>query len=126
MADLRSAPNSQRTARDKRLAELSSEIEHMGAAIAAGLFPPTLKSKLEAAGRVDGIGSGGVPWTNAIVPLFAQKRPSDNILAPTRCGNGHALTPGNLVLAERGTRWRCRQCGIDRAATWRRRRYTAA
>src|SRR6516225_1721725 len=82
----------------------------MGAAIAAGLFPPTLKSKLEAAGRVDGIGSGCVPWTNAIVPLFAQKRPSDNTLAPTRCGNGHALTPDNLVLAERGTRWRCRQC----------------
>jgi len=67
-----------------------------------------------------------VLWTNSIVPLFAQKRPSDKVLAPTRCGNGHALTPDNLALAERGTRWRCRQCGIERAAAWRRRHYTAA
>jgi hypothetical protein len=49
LADFRRAHNSRRTARDKRLAELNSEIEHMVAAIAAGLFRPTLKSKLEAA-----------------------------------------------------------------------------
>ena len=49
LADVRSAHNSQRTARDKHLAELSSKIGHMVAAIAVGLFPPTLKSKLEAA-----------------------------------------------------------------------------
>jgi len=49
LTDVRSAHNSQPTARDKSLAELSSEIEHMVAAIAAGLFLPTLKSKVEAA-----------------------------------------------------------------------------
>jgi len=47
-------------------------------------------------------------------------------LAPTRCGNGHELTPDNLVPGERGTRWRCRQCGSERAAVWRRRHSTAA
>jgi hypothetical protein len=71
-------------------------------------------------------GGAGVLWTNSIVPLFIQKRPSDKALAPTRCGNGHELTPDNLVLAERGTRWRFRQCRIERAAAWRRRHYTAA
>jgi len=70
--------------------------------------------------------NAGVLWTNSTVPLFAQKRPSDKVLAPTRCGTGHELTPDNLTLAERGTRWRCRQCGIDRAAAWRPRHYTAA
>ena len=70
--------------------------------------------------------NASVLWTNSIVPLFAQKRPSDKVLAPTRCGNGHELTPDNLVLAERDTRWRCRQCGIERAAAWRRRQCTAA
>lgn len=28
----------------------------------------------------------------------------------------HELAPDNLALAERGTRWRCRQCGAERAA----------
>jgi hypothetical protein len=69
---------------------------------------------------------GGVLWTSSIIPLFAQKRPSDKLLAPTRCGNGHELTHDNLVLVECGTRWRCRQCGIERAAAWRRRHRTAA
>ena len=71
-------------------------------------------------------GSGGVLWTNSIIPLFAQKRPLDKVLAPTRCGNGHELTPDNLIPAECGTRWRCRQCGAERAAAWRRRHSTAA
>jgi hypothetical protein len=42
---------------------------------------------------------GGVLWTNSIIPLFAQKRPSHKVLAPTRCRNGHDLTPDNLVPA---------------------------
>ena len=46
----------------------------------------------------------GVLWTSSIIRLFAQKRPSDKLLAPTRCGNGHELTHDNLVLAECGTR----------------------
>ena len=40
--------------------------------------------------------NAGVLSTNPIIPLFAQKRPSNKILAPTRCGNGHELTPHNL------------------------------
>ena len=34
--------------------------------------------------------------------------------------------PDNLVLAERGNRWRCRQCGADRAAARRSRRVVVA
>ena len=34
------------------------------------------------------------------------------------------LTPENLVPVERGTRWSCRQCGAERAAAWRRERFT--
>jgi hypothetical protein len=49
LADVRSARGAQCAAREKRLAELSGEIENMVAAIAAGLLSPTLKSKLEAA-----------------------------------------------------------------------------
>jgi hypothetical protein len=76
--------------------------------------------------RENTCGSGGVLWTNSIIPLFASKRPSDKVLAPARCGNGHELTPDNLVPAERGARWRCRQCGAESAAAWRRRRKAAA
>jgi hypothetical protein len=32
----------------------------------------------------------------------------------------HLLTPDNLVIAERGTRWRCRQREAERAVAWRR------
>jgi hypothetical protein len=49
VADVRRARIAQGAARETRLAELSGEIEHMVAAIAAGLLSPTLKSKLEAA-----------------------------------------------------------------------------
>jgi len=52
--------------------------------------------------------------------------PSDKVFAPTHCGSGHELTPENLVLAECGTRRRCRQCEIERATAWRRRHYAAA
>jgi len=34
--------------------------------------------------------------------------------------------PDNLVLAERGNRWRCRQCGADCAAARRSRRVVVA
>jgi hypothetical protein len=68
----------------------------------------------------------GVLWTCSIFPLFAPKGVRRTVLPPGRCGNGHELTLDNLVLAERGTRWRCRQCGSDRAAVWRRKRTAAA
>jgi hypothetical protein len=70
--------------------------------------------------------SGGVLWTCSIFPLFAPTHLRGAVLPPGRCGNGHELTLDNLVPAERATRWRCRQCGTDRAATWRRKRTTAA
>jgi hypothetical protein len=72
------------------------------------------------------VGSGGVLWTCSIFPLFAPKGVRRTALPPSRCSNGHELTPDNLVSAERGTRWRCRQCGADRAASWRRRRTAEA
>ncbi len=71
-------------------------------------------------------GSGGVLWTCSIFPLFAPKHVRGAVLPLGRCGNGHELTSDNLVPAERGTRWRCRQCGADRAAAWRRKRTAAA
>jgi hypothetical protein len=67
-------------------------------------------------------GGGGLLWPCSIFPLFALKSVSRTVLLPGRCGNGHELTPLTLVPAERSTRWRCRQCGADRAAAWRRRR----
>jgi hypothetical protein len=70
---------------------------------------------------VDGSGSGGVLWNCSIFPLFTPKRVRGTVLPPSRCGNGHELTPDSLLPAERGTRWRCRQCGADRAGAWRRR-----
>ena len=81
---------------------------------------------IEAAGSFLKVGSGGVLRTCSIFPLFAPTGVRGAVLPPARCGNGHELTPDNLVPAERGTRWRCRQCGADRAAAWRRRRTAAA
>ena len=49
LADERAARSAQRDFRAKRLADLSSEIEHMAGAVAAGLLSPTLKARLEAA-----------------------------------------------------------------------------
>jgi hypothetical protein len=71
-------------------------------------------------------GSGGVLWTCSIFPLFGSKCVRETILPPNRFGDGHELTPDNLVPAEPGTQWRCRQCGADRAAAWRRKRTAAA
>jgi hypothetical protein len=36
-------------------------------------------------------------------PLFRPKRVRGTVLPPSRCGNGHELTPDNLMPAERGT-----------------------
>jgi hypothetical protein len=68
----------------------------------------------------------GVLWTCLILPLFAQGHVHSGVLPPMSCRNGHELTPDNLAPAERGTRWRCRQCGAERAAAWRRRLGKAA
>jgi hypothetical protein len=71
-------------------------------------------------------GSGGVLWTCSIFPLFAQGHVRSGVLPPMSCRNGHELTPDNLAPAESGTRWRCRKCGAERAAAWRRRRWAVA
>jgi hypothetical protein len=68
----------------------------------------------------------GVLWTCSIFALFGPKRVRGAVLPPSRCGNGHELTPDNLVPAACGTRWRCRQYGGERAAAWRRRRRAVA
>ena len=60
------------------------------------------------------------------IPAFCLEARQETILPPNRCGNGRELTPDNLVPAERGTQWRCRRCGADRAAAWRRKRTAAA
>jgi hypothetical protein len=44
-------------------------------------------------------GSGGLLWTCSIFPLFGQKRVRATVLPSSRCGNGHELTPDNLVPA---------------------------
>jgi hypothetical protein len=62
----------------------------------------------------------------ACFALFGPELVRSDVLTPTRCGNGHKLTLDNLALAERGTRRRCRQCGAERAAAWRRRRRAVA
>jgi hypothetical protein len=54
--------------------------------------------------RVAQLQIGGVLWTCSISPLFAQKGVRGTVLPLGRCGNGHELTPDNLLLAERGTR----------------------
>ena len=45
---------------------------------------------------------------------------------PAACGNGHPLSPENLRIDDREARWRCRQCGRERAAAFRGRQKTAA
>jgi site-specific DNA recombinase len=49
LADARGARAMHSESQGRRLAELAAEIEHMAAAIAAGLLSPTLRNKLEAA-----------------------------------------------------------------------------
>ena len=73
-------------------------------------------------------GSGGVMPTNSttIVP-FSNPDRRRKIAAnevPAQCGNGHRLTPDNVRIDRREGRWRCRQCGCDRAAAFRDRQRT--
>jgi len=45
---------------------------------------------------------------------------------PSACRNGHALTPDNVQVDPGDGRWRCRQCGRERAAAFRERQKMAA
>ena len=42
------------------------------------------------------------------------------------CAKGHPLTPKNTHTDDREGRWRCRQCGRERAAAFRARQKRAA
>jgi hypothetical protein len=78
-------------------------------------------------------GSGGPLWshskgvvcfTDAAELLAESQRAARSV--PAACGKGHPLAPENLHLRDGdGGRWRCRQCGRDRAAAFRGRRKTA-
>jgi hypothetical protein len=75
-------------------------------------------------------GSGGVLPTNSttVIPFPSADRrskfPSTEV--PSHCGHAHPLTPGSVQIAARESRWRCRQCGRERAAAFRRRQKPAA
>jgi hypothetical protein len=75
------------------------------------------------------IGSGGVISTNStvVVPFpNLPRRLTEVAELPTHCGNGHPLTPDNVRIDQGEGRWRCRQCGRERAAAFRARQKTAA
>jgi site-specific DNA recombinase len=50
----------------------------------------------------------------------------DPCTVPGACANGHPLTPDNLHIDQNKGRWRCRQCGRERAAAFRARQKRAA
>jgi hypothetical protein len=45
---------------------------------------------------------GGVLWTCSKFPLCRPKGVRGAVLPPSRCGNGHELTPSNPVPADLG------------------------
>jgi site-specific DNA recombinase len=70
-------------------------------------------------------GSGGLLPTNSTAVVHfpnidRRKIRPDEI--PSHCGGGHPLTPDNLRIERGERRWRCLQCGRERAAAFRRRR----
>jgi hypothetical protein len=74
-------------------------------------------------------GSGGAIWSHSIgVFYFSDKDlcAGEGLAIPAVCGNGHPLSAENLRIDDREARWRCRQCGRERAASFRGRRKTAA
>jgi hypothetical protein len=79
------------------------------------------------------LGSGGPLWSHSrgvvcfsdaleLLRNALQAEPS----IPDACGKGHPLTPENLQMDDREVRWRCRQCGRERAAAFRARQKAAA
>jgi hypothetical protein len=83
--------------------------------------------KRAAGGMASIVGSGGLIPTNSttIVPFSsADRRRKIASNEPDQCGNGHRLTPDNVRIDRGEGRWRCRQCGCDRAAAFRDRQRT--
>jgi hypothetical protein len=74
-------------------------------------------------------GSGGALWSHSMgIFCFSDKdlRAPERPAIPAACGNGHPLSAENLLIDDREARWRCRQCGRERAAAFRGRQKTAA
>jgi hypothetical protein len=73
-------------------------------------------------------GSGGmIPTNSTAVISFSsgdRRRKGASIEVPDYCANGHRLTPDNVRIEQQDRRWRCRQCGADRAAAFRDRQRT--
>ena len=68
------------------------------------------------------VAGGAMPTNSALViPLSRADRRGKiaRVQIPDHCGNGHRLTVGNVRMDQRERRWRCRQCGNDRAAAFR-------
>jgi hypothetical protein len=75
------------------------------------------------------VGSGGRIRTNSTVVIpFPNLHRRETGLAevPSHCGKGHPLTPDNVRTDQGERRWRCRQCGRERAAAFRGRQKSAA
>jgi hypothetical protein len=73
-------------------------------------------------------GSGGVISTNSTTVLQFPDIDRRNIRRweiPSHCGSGHLLTPDNVRIDQREHRWRCLQCGRERAAAFRYRQKPA-
>ena len=74
-------------------------------------------------------GSGGLISTNSTaVVQFSDidRRKAPRAEIPSHCGRGHPLTADNLRLDQKEQRWRCLQCGRERATAFRRRHARAA
>ena len=73
-------------------------------------------------------GSGGaIPtYSTTVIPFTSadRRRKNSSVQISDYCGNGHRLTVGNVRIDQRERRWRCRQCGNDRAAAFRDRQRT--
>jgi hypothetical protein len=72
--------------------------------------------------------SGGlIPSNSTTIVAFSSADRRRKIAVnelPDQCGNGHRLTPDNVRIDRPEGRWRCRQCGCDRAAAFRDRQRT--
>jgi hypothetical protein len=76
------------------------------------------------ASTVGNSGSGGVIATNSTAVVHfsnIDRRKIRREEIPSHCGEGHPLTLDNLRIEQGQQRWRCLQCGRDRAAAFRRR-----
>ena len=98
LTDARDACAAHRQARAKRLAELSGEIEHMVAAVAAGLLSPALTTRLEAAEseRVRLSHALVAPHSSTVVDLCRAWRTSTTRWSTTwsTCRSGTWIAPG--------------------------------